>query len=133
MIKNIFFLLCMTVGIFSMQSCIKKKETPTPTAQRPAANNAGAAAKQRQAQAARQKAAANMNKKRAGGYWPSLRKHLGIDFAKMVKLKANESKRLADLAKAGADATAVNAKYNDAAKALLGPALYTKMQSFTMK
>lgn len=141
MIKNIFFLLCITLGLASMQSCIKKKETTAPAVQRQAGNKAGAAAKVRPGQAARQKAAANRNKPRAKGdtagkpvgYWPALRQHLGIQAPLLFKLKGNEAKRNADLAKPGASANAVNSKYDAEAKKLLGPANFAKMQSFTMK
>lgn len=142
MIKNIFFLLCITLALGSMQSCIKKKDPATPAVQRQAANKAGAAAKPRPGQAARQKALANKKTRKnvkantAGkpvGYWPALRQHLGIDGPQLFKLKANDAKRVAELAKPGANASAVNTKFDGEAKKLLGPALYAKMQSFTMK
>jgi len=143
MIKNIFYLLCMTIGLASMQSCIKKKEPVAPAVQRQAGNKAGAATKPRPGQAARQKAAAakrnnakNVKGNTAGkpvGYWPALRQHLGIDGPQLFKLKANYTKRTAELAKPGANANTINTKFDAEAKKLLGPAMFAKMQSFTMK
>jgi len=145
MSKNILLLVFLTLGLLSFQSCIKKKDPAktTTNANRPGARNAAAAkqrpgqAKQRPGQAARAKAnkskvAANTAGKPTG-YWPSLRNHLGIDQAKIFKLKANEGKRMAELAKPGANAGAINTKYDGEAKTLLGPALFAKMQSFKMK
>jgi len=129
----------MTLGLFSLNSCIKKKE---PTSKISQASKPGAAAKQTPAQIARQKALAARKAKSAVkpntagkpvGYWPALRQHLGLDFPKLLKLKNSEGNRIVDLAKAGADAGAVNSKYDNAAKAILGPQLFAKMQTFEMK
>lgn len=139
MIKNICFMLCLTLGLMlSTQGCIKKKETPT-------AVNKATKPTQKKAQIANNKTAARKKannkmaqlKAKAGGkpvgYWPQLRKHLGIDADKLGRIKTNEVRRMTELTKPGAKKVAINTKYDNAAKSILGAANFSKMQSFKFK